>query len=153
MLAGAGTAPAAARVREQGVVAPSPAPMNLPAGPMAMDQPETSAASGPSSESALRVSSDSATPPARTWFPLEGLYPPDSPIASSFVKNGPAVAVAVLETVNPSVPVEGPDLRIVTAGAGRDAAGRNGVPVGGDHQLRHHAEAGIKPNLTYVDAR
>ena len=127
MLAGAGTAPAAARVREPGVVAPSPAPMNLPAGPMAMDQPETSAASGPSSESALRVSSDSATPPARTWFPLEGLYPPDSPIASSFVKNGPAVAVAVLETVNPSVPVEGPDLRIVTAGAGRDAAGRNGA--------------------------
>ena len=127
MLAGAGTAPAAARVREPGVVAPSPAPMNLPAGPMAMDQPETSAASGPSSESALRVSSDSATPPARTWFPLEGLYPPDSPIASSFVKNGPAVAVAVLETVNPSVPVEGPDLRIVTAGAARDAAGRNGA--------------------------
>ena len=127
MLAGAGTAPAAARVREPGVVAPSPAPMNLPAGPMAMDQPETSAASGPSSESALRVSSDSATPPARTWFPLEGLYPPDSPIASSFVKNGPAVAVAVLETVNPSVPVEGPDLRIGTAGAARDAAGRNGA--------------------------
>ena len=124
MLAGAGTAPAAARVREPGVVAPSPAPMNLPAGPMAMDQPETSAASGPSSESALRVSSDSATPPARTWFPLEGLYPPDSPIASSFVKNGPAVAVAVLETVNPSVPVEGPDLR---TGGARDAAGRNGA--------------------------
>ena len=153
MLAGAGTAPAAARVREPGVVAPSPAPMNLPAGPMAMDQPETSAASGPSSELALRVSSDSATPPARTWFPLEGLYPPDSPITSSFVKNGPAVAVAVLETVKPSVPVEGPDLRIVTAGAGRDAAGRTGVPAGGDHQLRHHAEAGIKPHLTYVDAR
>ena len=127
MLAGAGTAPAAARVREPGVVAPSPAPMNLPAGPMAMDQPETSAASGPSSESALRVSSDSATPPARTWFPLEGLYPPDLPITSSFVKNGPAVAVAVLETVKPSVPVEGPDLRIVTAGAGRDAAGRTGA--------------------------
>ena len=127
MLAGAGTSPAAARVREPGVVAPSPAPMNLPAGPMAMDQPETSAASGPSSESALRVSSDFATPPARTWFPLEGLYPPDSPIASSFVKNRPAVAVAVLETVKPSVPVEGPDLRIVTAGAARDAAGRNGA--------------------------
>ena len=127
MLAGAGTASAAARVREPGVVAPSPAPMNLPAGPMAMDQPETSAASGPSSESALRVSSDSATPPARTWFPLEGLYPPDLPITSSFVKNGPAVAVAVLETVKPSVPVEGPDLRIGTAGAGRDAAGRNGA--------------------------
>ena len=127
MLAGAGTAPAAARVREPGVVAPSPAPMNLPAGPMAMDQPETSAASGPSSESALRVSSDSATPPARTWFPLEGLYPPDSPIASSFVKNGPAGAVAVLETVKPSVPVEGPDLRIGTAGAARDAAGRTGA--------------------------
>ena len=127
MLAGAATAPAAARVREPGFVAPSPAPMNLPAGPMAMDQPETSAASGPSSESALRVSSDSATPPARIWFPLEGLYPPDSPIASSFVKNGPAVAVAVLETVNPSVPVEGPDLRIGTAGAGRAAAGRNGA--------------------------
>ena len=88
MLAGEGTAPAAARVREPGVVAPSPAPMNLPAGPMAMDQPETSAASGPSSESALRVSSDSATPPARTWVPLEGLYPPESPTAASFVKNG-----------------------------------------------------------------
>ena len=127
MLAGAGTAPAAARVREPGVVAPSPAPMNLPAGPMAMGQPETSAASGPSSESALRVSSDSATPPARTWFPLEGLYPPDSPIASSFVKNGPAGAVAVLETVKPSVPVEGPDLRIGTGGAARAAAGRNGA--------------------------
>ena len=127
MLAGAGTAPAAARVREPGVVAPSPAPMNLPAGPMAMGQPETSAASGPSSESALRVSSDSATPPARTWFPLEGLYPPDSPIASSFVKNGPAGAVAVLETVKPSVPVEGPDLRIGTGRAARAAAGRNGA--------------------------
>ena len=37
------------------------------------------------------------------------------------------MAVAVLETVNPSVPVEGPDLRIGTAGAARDAAGRNGA--------------------------
>ena len=108
MLAGEGAAPAAARVREPGVVAPSPAPMNLPAGPMAMDQPETSAASGPSSESALRVSSDSATPPARTWVPLEGLYPPESPTAASFVKNGSAGADAVREPGDPPAPPEGP---------------------------------------------
>ena len=108
MLAGAGTAPAAARVLEPGVTAPSPAPMNLSAGPMTMDQPETSAASGPSSESALRVSSDSATPPARTWVPLEGLYPSESPTAASAEEDRPEGAAAVLETDNAPEPPEGP---------------------------------------------
>ena len=127
MLAGEGTAPAAAaRVREPGFVAPSPAPMNLPAGPMAMDQPETSAASGPSSESALRVSSDSATPLARTWVPLEGLYPPESPTAASFVKNGSAGADAVREPGDPPAPPEGPGVQVNGAASAVRNAGVDG---------------------------
>ena len=63
MLAGAGTVPAAARVQEPGVMAPSAAAMNLPA--VATDAPETSAASGPAPESVVRVNPSPLPHPPR----------------------------------------------------------------------------------------
>ena len=124
-LAGAATALAAARAPDPGTTAPAPVARSTVHS--VMNAPEADGASGRAVEPAPRVSADPASTISETGIPRKAANPPDSPIASSFVKNGPAVAVAVLETVKPSVPVEGPDLRIVTAGAARDAAGRNGA--------------------------
>ena len=124
-LAGAATALAAAPAPDPGTTAPAPVARSTVHS--VMNAPEADGASGRAVEPAPRVSADPASTISETGIPRKAANPPDSPIASSFVKNGPAVAVAVLETVNPSVPVEGPDLRIGTAGAGRAAAGRNGA--------------------------
>ena len=124
-LAGAATALAAARAPDPGTTAP--APVARSSVHSVTNAPEADGASGRAPEPAPRVSADPASTISETGIPRKAATPPDSPIASSFVKNGPAVAVAVLETVNPSVPVEGPDLRIGTGGAARDAAGRNGA--------------------------
>ena len=124
-LAGAATALAAARTPDPGTTAP--APVARSSVHSVTNAPEADGASSRAPEPAPRVSADPASTISETGIPRKAATPPDSPIASSFVKNGPAVAVAVLETVKPSVPVEGPDLRIVTAGAARDAAGRNGA--------------------------
>ena len=88
-------------------------------------------------EPAPRVSADPTSPLPETSQPRTGVpstaeTPPESPTTPFFVKageinTGPPGADGGLETVNPSVPVEGPDLRIGTAGAARDAAGRNGA--------------------------
>ena len=125
MLAGAATALAAARAPDPGTTAPAPVARSTVHS--VMNAPEADGASGRAVEPAPRVSADPASTISETGIPRKAANPPDSPIASSFVKNGPAVAVAVLETVKPSVPVEGPDLRIGTAGADRAAAGRNGA--------------------------
>ena len=124
-LAGAATALAAARAPDPGTTAP--APVARSSVHSVTNAPEADGASGRAPEPAPRVSADPASTISETGIPRKAATPPDSPIASSFVKNGPAVAVAVLETVNPSVPVEGPDLRIGTGGAARAAAGRNGA--------------------------
>ena len=124
-LAGAATALAAARAPDPGTTAPAQVARSIVHS--VTNAPEADGASGMAVEPAPRVSADPASTIFETGIPRKAATPPDSPIASSFVKNGPAVAVAVLETVNPSVPVDGPDLRIVTGGAGRDAAGRNGA--------------------------
>ena len=124
-LAGAATALAAARAPDSGTTAP--APVARSSVHSVMNAPEADGASGRAVAAAPRASPDPASTISETGIPRKAATPPDSPIASSFVKNGPAVAVAVLETVNPSVPVEGTDLRIGTAGAARDAAGRNGA--------------------------
>ena len=126
-LAGAATALAAARAPDPGTTALAPAPVASSSVHSVTNAPEADGASSRAPEPAPRVSADPASTISETGIPRKAATPPDSPIASSFVKNGPAVAVAVLETVNPSVPVEGPDLRIVTGGAARDAAGRNGA--------------------------
>ena len=70
--------------------------------------------------------------PAQDRRPIDGGNPAGIANHALFVKAGEINtdrpgADAGLETVNPSVPVEGPDLRIGTAGAARDAAGRNGA--------------------------
>ena len=124
-LAGAATALAAARAPDPGTTAP--APVARSSVHSVTNAPEADGASSRAPEPAPRVSADLASTISETGIPRKAATSPDSPIASSFVKNGPAVAVAVLETVNPSVPVEGPDLRIGTAGAARDAAGRTGA--------------------------
>ena len=124
-LAGAATALAAARAPDPGTTAPAPVARSTVHS--VTNAPEADGASGMAVEPAPRVSADPASTISETGIPRKAATPPDSPIASSFVKNGPAVAVAVLVTVNPSVPVEGPDLRIVTGGGARDAAGRNGA--------------------------
>ena len=137
MLAGAATALAAARDQDPGTT--DLAPVARSSVHSVTNAPEADGASSMAPEPAPRVSADPAStisegtfwrrpqPSSTTGIPRKAATPPDSPIASPFVKNGPAVAVAVLKTVNPSVPVEGPDLRIGTAGAARDAAGRNGA--------------------------
>ena len=122
-LAGAATALAAARAPDPGTTAP----VARSTVHSVTNAPEADGASSRAPEPAPRVSADPASTISKTGIPRKAAPPPDSPIAASFVKNGPAVAVAVLETVNPSVPVEGPDLRIVTGGAARDAAGRTGA--------------------------
>ena len=124
-LAGAATALAAARAPDPGTTAPAPVARSTVHS--VTNAPEADGASSRAVEPAPRVGADPASTISETGIPRKAATPPDSPIASSFVKNGPAVAVAVLETVKPSVPVEGPDLRIGTAGAARDAAGRNGA--------------------------
>ncbi len=126
-LAGAATALAAARAPDPGTTALAPAPVGRSSVHSVTNAPEADGASSRAPEPAPRVSADAVSTISETGIPRRAATPPDSPIASSFVKNGPAAAVAVLETVNPSVPVEGPDLRIGTAGAARDAAGRNGA--------------------------
>ena len=126
-LAGAATALAAARAPDPGTTALAPAPVARSSVHSVTNAPEADGALSRAPEPAPRVSADAVSTISETGIPRRAATPPDSPIASSFVKNGPAAAVAVLETVNPSVPVEGPDLRIGTAGAARDAAGRNGA--------------------------
>ena len=79
------------------------------------------------SETTLSETGVPETGVPETGVPSKPAAPPDSPTAPSLVQTGPVGADAVLETVNSSVPVEGPDLRIGTAGAARDAAGRNGA--------------------------
>ena len=120
MLAGAGTAPAAARVQEPGVTAPSAAAMNLPA--VATDAPETSAASGPAPESVVRVNPSPASTSAKTSAPDRKTDPPDSPTAASGEEASPAGAVAGRGTVNALEPPEGPAVQESTAHTIRDIA-------------------------------
>ena len=120
MLAGAGTAPAAARVQEPGVTAPSAAAMNLPA--VATDAPETSAASGPAPESVVRVNPSPASTSAKTSAPDWKTDPPDSPTAVSGEEASPAGAAAGRGTVNALEPPEGPAVQESAAHTFRDIA-------------------------------
>ena len=122
MLAGAGTAPAAARVQEPGVTAPSAAAMNLPA--VATDAPETSAASGPAPESVVRVrvNPSPASTSAKTSAPDWKTDPPDSPTAVSGEEASPAGAAAARGTVNALEPPEGPAVQESAAHTFRDIA-------------------------------
>ena len=122
MLAGAGTVPAAARVQEPGVTAPSAAAMNLPA--VATDTPETSAASGPAPESVVRVrvNPSPASTSAKTSAPDWKTDPPDSPTAVSGEEASPAGAAAARGTVNALEPPEGPAVQESAAHTFRDIA-------------------------------
>ena len=125
MLAGAGTVPAAARVQEPGVTAPSAAAMNLPA-VVATDTPETSAASGPAPESVVRVrvrvNPSPASTSAKTSAPDWKTDPPDSPTAVSGEEASPAGAAAARGTVNALEPPEGPAVQESAAHTFRDIA-------------------------------
>ena len=120
MLAGAGTVPAAARVQEPGVTAPSAAAMNLPA--VATDALETSAASGPAPESVVRVNPSPASTSAKTSAPDWKTDPPDSPTAVSGEEASPAGAAAGRGTVNALEPPEGPAVQESAAHTFRDIA-------------------------------
>ena len=120
MLAGAGTVPAAARVQEPGVTAPSAAAMNLPA--VATDALETSAASGPAPESVVRVNPSPASTSAKTSAPDWKTDPPDSPTAVSGEEASPAGAAAGRGTVNALEPTEGPAVQESAAHTFRDIA-------------------------------
>ena len=120
MLAGAGTVPAAARVQEPGVTAPSAAAMNLPA--VATDAPETSAASGPAPESVVRVNPSPASTSAKTSAPDWKTDPPDSPTAVSGEEASPAGAAAGRGTVNALEPPEGPAVQESAAHTFRNIA-------------------------------
>ena len=136
-LAGAATALAAARAQDPGPTALAPAPVARSSVHSVTKAPSASGAFSGDPEPAPRVSADSTSPLPETSQPRTGVpstaeTPPESTTTPFFVKaseinTGPPGADAGLETVNPSVPVEGPDLRIGTAGAARDAAGRNGA--------------------------
>ena len=110
MLAGAGTVPAAARVQEPGVTAPSAAAMNLPA------------ASGPAPESVVRVNPSPASTSAKTSAPDWKTDPPDSPTAVSGEEASPAGAAAGRGTVNALEPPEGPAVQESAAHTFRDIA-------------------------------
>ena len=116
VLALAGAATALAAARDPGVTAPAPEPIARSSVHSVTNGPEA----------------DGASTLPETGVPSRAETPPESPTTPLFVKTGgvnagPTGADAVLETVNPSVPVEGPDLWIGTASAARDAAGRDGA--------------------------
>ena len=116
VLALAGAATALAAARDPGVTAPAPEPIARSSVHSVTNAPEA----------------DGASTLPETGVPSRAETPPESPTTPLFVKTGgvnagPTGADAVLETVNPSVPVEGPDLWIGTASAARDAAGRDGA--------------------------
>ena len=136
-LAGAATALAAAWDQDPGPTALAPAPVARSSVYSVTDAPGANGAFSGGPEPAPRVSADPTSPLPETSQPRTGVpstaeTPPESPTTPFFgkageINTGPPGADGGLETVNPSVPVEGPDLRIGAAGAARDAAGRNGA--------------------------